>query len=565
MKQLIFRHVPFTMVFGFLLTGCIDSNYDLSDINTDASLSVNNLTLPVNIDRITLENILDLDSASKVKVVDNEYVFVSDGDFSSNDITIGQVRAEAPYIEPSKAMLPLMGSGATRTIKVPELSSAFSFTNSSVSSSIVDITEAKVEFNLRLTFVMPTLAGRGAALTLSNITVNLPKGWIPAENAGTYNATLSTLSISGVQGSDDHTVSVDVPIEKIVASDNLHYTAANHSITLSDKFGIAEASIIVTGASASSLPSQTAVTLDYMAGALTVTAFSGEINYEYSGLDVESISLTDLPSLLTQPGTNLKITNPQLYLKVENPLYAYSLKGRTGLTLTSVWPLAGSTVHTLDQGSFIIGSKQYNPYCLSPLRPASYYKGYESAEYVPFTSLSDVLSGDGLPSQIDIRLNDAAIYTQPVKMLPLGKNLGKVEGNYTIFAPLALNAGSTIFYTHTETGWNDDDVDAITISHLTVTANVESDLPADIHIVAYPLGKDGKIIPGTEIKGADISGITKGEPIEISLMGEIKHLDGIEIQAIATSSTPGVVLSPKQSITLTDIRATVTGKYTKKL
>lgn len=559
------RHVGWAVALAALTTSCIDSNYDLSDINTDASFSVNNLTLPLNIDKITLDNIFDLDSTSKIKVINNEYVFVSDGDFASDDITIGQVVATTPDLEPSKATLPLTGSGATRVIAVPALSSGFTFSDSSVSSSIHAISEAAVDFTLKLRFTIPALAGKGAKVSLTNLKVNLPKGWIPASDAGTYNASQSTLIISSAEGADDHTVAADVAIVKVVATDNFNFNADTHTVTLSDKFGIAEATLNVNSSNSASLPSQAEVILDYIASPLTATAFSGEISYNYTGLDVEPITLDDIPDLLTQPGTNISIANPQLYIRVENPLYVYSLQGRTGLTLNSIWPNGSSSTHTLDHGTFNIPAKKSNPFCLSPSRPSSYYTGFDGATYVPFTSFANVLSGDGLPSEIDITLNDAEIYTQHVTMLPLGKNLGKFEGVYTIFAPLALNAGSTIIYNHTETGWNDEDVDAITITKLKVTANLTSDLPANVHIVAFPLGKDGKIIPGTEIQGADISGTVNGEPIEITLIGEVTHLDGIEIQAIATSIDPNVTLSPEQSIILTNLKATVTGNYTKKL
>lgn len=560
-----FRMAGCAMALALMTTGCIDSDYDLSDINTDASISVNNLTLPVNIDKITLDNILDLDSTSKIKVVDNEYAFVSDGSFTSDVIRIPQVVAQPSGIQPSKATLPLTSSGNSRTITVPELSSSFIYTDSSVSESIMSISEAAVTFSLRLQFSLPSLAGKGAQLSLTNLKVNLPKGWIPAPEAGTYNASESTLSISGVTGKDDHTVSADIAITRIKVTDNFSFNPTTHTITLADNFGIAEAGITITSSSPATLPAQAELTLDYLASPLTVTAFSGEINYKYSGLDVESITLSDLPSLLTQPGTNIKIANPQLYLNVENPLYKYSLKGRTDLRLTSVWSSGEATVHSLDQGSFTIGSNQFNPYCLSPIRPASFYKGYDGASYVAFSSLSDVLSGDGLPAKIDISLADAEIFTQPVAMLPLGVDLGCVKGDYTIFAPLALNAGSTILYSHTETGWNDEDVDAITITQLKVTANITTDLPANIHIVAFPLDKEGHVIPGTEITGADISGPSTDKPIVITLTGEIKHLDGVEIQAVATATDGRTPLSPQQSIILSNIRATVSGNYTKKL
>ena len=47
-------------------TGCVDDNYDLSDIDTTTRVEVKDLTIPVNIDAVTLSDILDLDDDSKI-------------------------------------------------------------------------------------------------------------------------------------------------------------------------------------------------------------------------------------------------------------------------------------------------------------------------------------------------------------------------------------------------------------------------------------------------------------------------------------------------------------------
>lgn len=70
------------------LTGCIDDKYDLSDVDTTVRVNVDNLTVPVNIDAVTLRSIFDLKSDSKVKEVDGAYAYVDNGDFTTTDFRL---------------------------------------------------------------------------------------------------------------------------------------------------------------------------------------------------------------------------------------------------------------------------------------------------------------------------------------------------------------------------------------------------------------------------------------------------------------------------------------------
>lgn len=52
-----------------LLAGCVNDDYDLSDIDTTTRVSVNDLILPVNIDAITLGDVISVDEDSRIKPV----------------------------------------------------------------------------------------------------------------------------------------------------------------------------------------------------------------------------------------------------------------------------------------------------------------------------------------------------------------------------------------------------------------------------------------------------------------------------------------------------------------
>lgn len=54
---------------GMMLTSCFDSNYDLSNIDTNARVEVNNLTIPVKVEGLKLEKLLDIDEDGQIKKV----------------------------------------------------------------------------------------------------------------------------------------------------------------------------------------------------------------------------------------------------------------------------------------------------------------------------------------------------------------------------------------------------------------------------------------------------------------------------------------------------------------
>ncbi|MBO4965229.1 MAG: hypothetical protein J6C81_03060 [Muribaculaceae bacterium] len=75
---------------ALLFSGCIDDAYDLSDIDTTSRVNVNGLVIPVNIDQITLDDIISFDENSKIKAVtiggERFYALVENGEFNSEDI-----------------------------------------------------------------------------------------------------------------------------------------------------------------------------------------------------------------------------------------------------------------------------------------------------------------------------------------------------------------------------------------------------------------------------------------------------------------------------------------------
>lgn len=236
------------------------------------------------------------------------------------------------------------------------------------------------------------------------------------------------------------------------------------------------------------------------------------------------------------------------------------LYAQSGLEITSHWSNL-SKIAALDNGVFTIAGIPLNVFCMSPTKPDKYYVGYESAEHVPFSDLADVLSGDGLPSSLKVTLDNPNVPVQHVEDFQLGKDFGAIQGKYTFYTPLELGLDSRIVYASTEDGWNDEDVDAITIKKMNVSASVTNNLPLDIEITGYPVDIDGNQIGNVEVEGMSVSANAVDQPLNIIITGEIKHLDGIYFKAVAEPKGNDNVLKPSDSIHLKDLRVSISGNY----
>ena len=68
-----------SLLLALSLITCVDSRYDLSDIDSTSAIKVKDLVFPISIDAITLESIVDIDDHNQIKVINGEYAFMDEG------------------------------------------------------------------------------------------------------------------------------------------------------------------------------------------------------------------------------------------------------------------------------------------------------------------------------------------------------------------------------------------------------------------------------------------------------------------------------------------------------
>lgn len=577
-KFLLYPTLAITLS-GATFVGCVDNDYDLANIDGTTQMQVKNLILPINIDEISMANIIDLDDSSHIQVINGEYVLIDSGTYESDEIIVPAINAKAPQIAPVYSKIKLINNNTTSSTKslpsipslplifeIGEQMSEFSYHESGVSEFIVDVDMIMANFDITIDLVVEGLKNNIKSWTMEDIKIQLPKGLTGEPNMGIYDPETGIVSIGSqkIEGTSAKFIMsvTEVDLDKAGAK------FENHSFILNDKLGISSGYVTIREndiISIANIPTSTNFNVLFAMGDINVEVFGGEIQYYLSGIDIADIPIIGIPDVLSQNQTNISLVNPQVYICFTNPLGVnFGLYAQTGLTLTAKRPNEPDQSYSIDNEYFKLACAgcQGCQFCLSPTDPGqgNYWGKFVNAEHVPFTSLANLLSGNGLPKTIGIKLDNPCIPKQKIGNFPLGSNLGRVSGCYTIFAPLQLKQGSKIIYTSTEDGWYDEEIAKITISDINVDMLVTNDLPVDINLTGYPIDVNGNKINNVTVESINVKTGTDDEPITLKIKGEIKNLDGITFTATATTPQDKS-LRPEEHIVLKNVKVKISGVY----
>lgn len=552
-----------------MLTGCVDDNYDLSDIDTLAQVKVKDLVLPVNIDPIRLDALIEVDENNPdavIKIQDGKYVILENGDFSSSDIIVEPISITPASISTSKATLtPTVVPGVTSaTFEITdEVASAFSYSCFNVSKNIISLEDVGVDWTISMRIAADESAKRVASVELHNFAIMFPKGLTGKPNYGSYDATTGIVTIDN-QSFTGNDFTITMPVSKIdINKSGIIYNPTNHSIWFSENVGVKSGQVYVSTNSDASSMDALVLTVTPEPSTLNINTFTGTFGYDIANFNVPSFLLNNIPDVLSQPETDIRLVNPQLYLSIDNPLSKYGVTAHADMTIVGLRDGVAGKACTPD-ASITIGTNGADGYyntVLAPTDPSTRYEGYNGAVYQKYTSLSNLLSGSGVPDVITIDMVNPRIEDVHVTDFALG-NLGKVTGRYTFYAPLEMSTGSIVVYKGTEDGLGDDLAD-VTIETLTVTANTVSTLPFDVTIELVPYDAQGNRLDA-EVQSTVIKANTSSQ-ITMKLTGEIKGMTRYDYVAHGVADDSAKVLQPDQAITLSNVRATVNGYYEKEL
>lgn len=584
-------------LLAVVAASCVNDGYDLADIDTTSQFEFNDLTLPLNVNDIQLDQVMTFGEDSKITEVTMNgtsfYALHEKGSFDSEPITIAKIVTAAPDLPPTRTTLNLFGDlPAIPDVEIPgmpkevvlsyEMTRAgndMTFSASNIDKSILELhhlgTTIDVGISLKLSdFPLPI---NGVKFT--NLELQLLKGLECSPNVGSYDAATGIWLIPELN--------IATPELRLA----MHATGINFKqsgATFADQTFTYDGGIYINGGIVSvtagvkageKLPSKLDIGIDYECSGIEVNSFSGRLQYNVESLSIPNVSLADLPDFLSDDLTNIRLACPQIYLRVNNPLGGDKITVRTGLTLKAIRH-NGSVVTDFspDRNEISVG---YNagtdgPYCfaLAPsfnnLPVPDLYK--ENRTDILFTSLSDLLAAPrdincaGLPEAIGITFDNPCFPAQDVTDFRLGRTIPGIQGNYDLIAPLGLLDGSLICYSTSATGWSSSSLEGLDIKQLKVTASLTNQCPLGVEIVAYPLDKEGRRIAGVTVKATPVAPNTTA-PFELLISGDLNgaELDGMEFVAFATGSSDNTALAPSQRISIKNLRISASGKYLRKL
>ena len=577
----LLRAVVVILAGGFIATGCIDENYDLSNVDTTAELQVKDLVLPLDIDEIAMREFINIEDTGRIQVINGEYVLIDSGTYSTDDIIIPAINIPAPSVAPITTTIKLLENGNTpsSTKAIPTQPSfplifdigrqvsEFEYKASNISDYIVDINLIGANFDIEIDLVILGLENNIKSWTLEDFKMRLPKGLTGETNNGIYDPETGIVEIGGlvVEGTK---ATFKMSITEVdVKKAGVVFDYDTHTISFKDEIGIHTGHVVVGTSDIETLeglPSTADLQILFSMGNIDIEMFGGTIQYNLEGIEIADIPITGIPTILTQESTDLILANPQVYVCFSNPLGTnYGLYAQTGLTLTAKRPGQPDQKYSLDNPYFELSCNgcQGCKFCLSPEDPGqgNYWGKFVDAQHIPFSSLAYVLSGKGLPRSIGISLDNPCIPRQKISHFPIGTNLGKMSGCYTIFAPLQLREGSQIVFSSTEKGWWNEEMDKLSIKYLQIDAMVTNDLPVDVEITGYPIDRDGNQIEDVVIEGFHLETGVEDSPLHIKMAGKIEHLDGVVF--VAKAKATGQALRPDEHIILKDLKVKVSGSY----
>ena len=609
------KHIYIGLLLALPLQSCIDSDYNLSDMDTNVTIPVTELTLPVNVESLTLHTVLDLDENSQIKEHNGQYAVIVEGTFESDRIQVDNFNMGAANIDDivSKSAKSVNHTRAkARKTKggvleryiasyvLPTEKTQVSLSGKDVTSAIQSLKSVSVNTTISTKVSLDKTDKLGSVvetMRVEGFSFKVPKGLegqlvLKTKDGTEYTSSqidsktgIATFDVEEIvlQGGEfdmDFNVST---LNQDILDQTLEQIKKNDNFIVEDNFGISDGVINIYDSDFDdSFQNQTIDDMydalpdeiDYVSSQemsdIEVKDFSGDLDYAVQNINIDPIDLTDVPDLLNQTGTYLNFTNPQLYLSLNNPVVdgvEATVPASTKFEIISVDKEGKENKYTLDNGEEIMADARQNYFYLSPLTVENVdkYESFEMAEHVKFSSLGQILSGGdistslGIPTQLIVKAIDTRVKADGITNFQLGTEFAPITGRYVFYAPLSLTPGSRIRYSETYDGWNSDALDDITISALKVNCDVTTDVPFALDIKMTPIDKFGNRLTNctTTVR---VGSMAQGQKLEVVMTGEIKNLDGIVIDAYATSESEAT-LCPGMKINMENIKANVTGKY----
>jgi len=582
------------MVMGasLLLPSCVDNNYDLSkDIDMKVTLGGQELTLPISsTDVYTMAAILDLNpEGSSIKPVETQgeyglnkgdYVLTQTGDPTESTVSIDAVNLTDIEGSTTRTTLdPFIVVPGMPEIAVStgEIESGTSISDDNVTTDLKSLSWAKTDCEMVINVHYESADFSGEAIVKQGFLVRFDKSWVveitdPATQAFAHMTDDHTLEFTADKAFSTQRDPLQLKIN--ISAFNLadlpqgqglyepgHFNL-DSDITFSGDVAIASHNISAGEANLNLITDTSIPTAKLL-------AVKGRIDPEIN-IDATSFEINDIPDFLSEPGNNLDVDNPQLYLTVTNTspvpvninarLIAHDKQG--GVHEVGVGK-------NYDTDAIHIDGNATTKICIC--KTGNVAEAGVKAVRVP--NLGDLLST--VPDRIEITdieakadqtnevaftLNDASNPTEY-----------RFDAAYDAIIPLAFGENLEFTYEKIEDGW-DEDLEKYNFDRVNILIDVENTAPLNMVPEIEALDYDGNVLKTIDV---DIEGMAKagsiGNPTTAVLKatlrstgGNIKNLNGVCIRFHATSDAncAGQNLNEEQALRFASIKVSILGGVT---
>lgn len=524
---------------------CVDDNYDLDNIDKTSQIKVNNLTIPLNLSKVWMGDVLDVDDSDLIEIYTASdgkrlYAVVTDGSFEPNSVNIPTFEASTDDIlltidnlsEESGGIMPLAGE-----LNLPYTTANFTYESYDLDEAVNSVYKMTLSEPMEIQIEVKS----SVSATITDLQVILPM-----EFEAYYNGNL-------IEGGLLHIPSVKlgetvkgITVHSINASD--FEIEHNEDPSVPDFYYSGEVGInggIVDLASISG-------PLDYIdftfkMGKLEIGEIEGNITKYVDVPSFEGVDLGDLPDFLMEGKSSLELANPQLYLTLTDPI------GANIQSNVSIIPMKdGQIIDEISQEFYLAGNSYPDTYTvvMAP-NTSDALEYYDQA--ITFSNLGQILkgNGNGLPDYLDLNLQQVKVYGDCI--IPLGSDIN-ISGEYKFVAPLDLE-GSVVRYEKTETDLFDNETDNIDIQLLRISADVETNIPFEITLSLIPLDGNGEALK--DYISAPVT-VKNGQSFDF----KVENATGVRgVSFTATVEAESGALSPDQYIQLNNLKAQVSGSY----
>ncbi len=575
-----------TALAPFLLTACVEDDYDLSkDIDMTVTIG-GNLSVPGSgTEEFTLADIMDLEENSIIQADENGDYALDKSDTTETDVDVEAVYIEHVATESTTTPLNFYNPGGMTGVleaKINDVKMSFTFMKDDVTTDIQSISSADVDFEGAMTMwfkdhydnvnVITLKQGLNVAIRMegSDASDNIDFELLDTENYGFDNGDPQTIVFL-----KDQSIRRGETLRIPVRFKSIRNFPREQGLTSPGYFSL-KTNVIANGWATTTDPGTGSIEVDLVNDTqlepFYLMAVTGVIDPEID-VTVDPITVNDVPDFLKDEETLLDIENPYIRLKLKNHTPA-----KVNLKAHISWTTDGTTANGFDIGTI----RGVNTPGQSIIVPANnetvFYLSRVRMDTIPLErniildkNMFDMTSK--IPDEV--RLTDVnAEAIQEEATITLGKEGAhyEVETIYGLNAPLKFGNQLDIVYKDTIDDWAGD-LEDISIREAVVTMTALNGIPLDFSIEAQAVDRNGNIYPnvtvtpvngtiraGRKIKGDATAQATQSNvELKVSCQdGQMSDWDGLIITFRGNNKdvTPDMnaTLNESMSLQLNNIR-----------